>query len=153
MARKAKTAVKSAEKKTTELIKTAKKTTKKAAKTRVHPEKKIASKTEKNETVKKTSMAKKQNKTTSKKIYEETTPEKYFVLCDGRSIKNLKELALMMDEIEDHIFHHHVTHDRHDFSQWVYDVFKETDLAEQMRQASNRKDTQFVVFRHLVRKI
>ena len=43
-------------------------------------------------------------------------PEKYFFLADGRILKNLRELALRLDEFSDELFRSHVNPDKNDFA-------------------------------------
>jgi hypothetical protein len=81
-------------------------------------------------------------------------PEKQvFVLCNGKPVKNIRELADVMDEIEDHVFSHHVTHDRNDFANWVNDVFKDVELATELANAKDKRHFQLVIYKHLTKKL
>ena len=49
------------------------------------------------------------------KVRKNAAPDRVFVLVNGKRVKNVKELADVMDKIEDYVFNHHVTEDRNDF--------------------------------------
>jgi len=57
-------------------------------------------------------------------------PEHYFILQDGRSIKNLEELIAVLKTIDQKLFEYHVTDSKNDFSNWIRYVFKSKRLAE-----------------------
>ena len=82
-----------------------------------------------------------------------TSPDKYFILCNGKRLKNIKELAEVMEEIEDHVFSHHVTHDKNDFARWVHDVFEDTDLAQKLAGVKDKRHVQFIIYKHITHKL
>jgi len=75
------------------------------------------------------------------------TPDKYFVLCDGRKVKSGKELADILQSINDDMFKYHVTDTKNDFANWINDVFGESDLAKKMKTIKNRLDTSIELYR------
>lgn len=75
--------------------------------------------------------------------------DKYFVLANGQPVKNVAELAAILDQIEDHVFHHHVSTDRNDFHNWVKDVFEDVELARKIAGISDKKHLQLVIYRHM----
>ncbi|RLE42880.1 hypothetical protein DRJ48_02445 [Candidatus Woesearchaeota archaeon] len=79
-------------------------------------------------------------------------PEKYFYLEDGGIIKNIRELALRLDEISDSVFQRHVNQDKNDFANWIEFVFKEKNLAKQLRGVMDKKQFQIVLLKHFVRR-
>jgi len=79
--------------------------------------------------------------------------ENYFVLCNGMPVKNVKELADLMDQIEDHVFNHHVRPDQNDFSKWVKEIFNDVELAEKMAGAKDKKHMQLVIYKHIAHKL
>ena len=93
---------------------------------------------------------KNQNK---KALKKGTSPDKYFILCNGKRLKNIKELAEVMEEIEDHVFNHHVTHDKNDFARWVHDVFEDTDLAQKLAGVKDKRHVQFIIYKHITHKL
>ena len=78
-------------------------------------------------------------------------PEKYFYLEDGGVFKNIKELALRLDEVSDEVFRSHVNESKNDFANWVEHVFKEKELAEKLRGILDKKDFQIELLKHLVK--
>ncbi len=66
-------------------------------------------------------------------------PEKYFWLCDGQVLKNLKELAVALEKMNNDVFKDHVSGEKNDFALWVKDVFGEQKLATALRRAKTAK--------------
>jgi len=79
----------------------------------------------------------------------EVTPDKYFVMCDGRRIKNVKELADILQLINDDMFKYHVTDTKNDFSNWINDVFGEPELAKKIKTVRNRLETSIEMYRFM----
>lgn len=78
----------------------------------------------------------------TKKTKQKTTdvsPEKSFWLCDGRVFKNLKELGLALEKMNEGIWKYHVTKEKNDFANWIENVFSEKKLALEIRKAKNAK--------------
>jgi hypothetical protein len=89
----------------------------------------------------------------AKRTIQQAPAEHYFVLVDGRVLRNIKELADIMDDMADHVFQHHVNWERNDFAKWAEDVFKDMELADKLRKASGKQHTQIVIYRHLLDKL
>jgi hypothetical protein len=113
-------------------------------------EKMTAKKTE----VKKTN--KKETKTITKKKEKrrptEAKPEHYFILVTGVPLKNLRELASSLENMNDWVFNHHVSDSRNDFSNWVKDVLEEHELSEEIKSIRHMKDMEIRILKHLVNK-
>ena len=86
-------------------------------------------------------------------LYVEVTPDKYFVLCDGRKIKSGKELADTLQSISDDMFKYHVTDTKNDFANWINDVFGEPDLAKKIRTIRNKMEVSVELYRHMFDKL
>jgi hypothetical protein len=86
-------------------------------------------------------------------IKREAPQENYFILCNGKPIRNIRELADIMDELEDHVFSHHVRPEHNDFAAWVKDVFKDVELAEKLSGANDKKHFQLVLYKHIAHKL
>ena len=82
-------------------------------------------------------------------LTREVPGEKYFILANGQPVKNVAELASLLDQLEDRVFHHHVTPDRNDFHNWVKDVFEDVELARKMLNISDKKHLQLVIYKHM----
>ncbi len=79
--------------------------------------------------------------------------DKCFVLADGKVISSLKELALELDKMGDHIFYYHVNDSRNDFSNWIRDVIKEMELAEKVMDVKEKHDFQLHLLKHIVKLV
>jgi len=86
-------------------------------------------------------------------IKKDAPQEHYFVLCNGRTVKNIKELADVMEELEDQVFNYHVTPEKNDFATWIKDIFKEIELAEKLAGAKDKKHIQLVLYKHITHKL
>jgi hypothetical protein len=107
-----------------------------------HP--KVAKTTEKKERVSKIENSK-------KAILKDAPEENCFILCNGERVKNVKELADILEVLSDDVFNHHVTFDRNDFSNWISDVFKDEDLAVALAGVKDKKDTRIVMYKHIIK--
>jgi hypothetical protein len=82
-------------------------------------------------------------------LTREIPGDKYFVLANGQPVRNVAELAAILDQLEDHIFHHHVTADRNDFHNWIRDVFEDVELAGKVAGVNDKRHLQLVIYRHI----
>ena len=133
-----------------------KKNVKRKPKTKKKVKRKNASK------LKKTPKPKVKKKTKKKKItrrYSKTSkfvkdvsPNKQFVLCNGERLRNIKQLALAVDKLDDGVFQYHVTAWKNDFAKWVYDVFKEAKLAKTIGKIKNKKEMRKTIYNHFGEK-
>lgn len=96
---------------------------------------------------------KKKNSSKLDAVFLQLSPEKYFILCDGRTIKDYKELAAILETIGDDIFYYHVTSERNDFANWIRDVFGEEELAERIRNTKSRHEMIALLYKHLFEKL
>jgi len=83
------------------------------------------------------------------RLFGEVKPENYFVLCDGRVIKEYKELAKLLETVSDDIFYYHVTSERNDFANWVNDIFKEEELANGLRSSKSKIEMIALLYKRL----
>jgi hypothetical protein len=82
-------------------------------------------------------------------LTREVPAHQYFVLANGQPVKHVAELASILDQLEDHVFRHHVTPDRNDFHSWIKDVFQDVDLARKTLGIDDKRHLQLVIYRHL----
>ena len=85
------------------------------------------------------------------KILDDAKPEFYFKLIDGSEIKNLLELADSLHSMSDDSFYYHVNGKRNDFSNWIKDIFKENDLADNVAGLNSRLEAEICILRFLVK--
>lgn len=83
----------------------------------------------------------------------DTKPEFYFKLVDGNRIKNLYALANAMEKMPDWVFYHHSNQQRNDFSNWIWDIFRQKRLAEDMSKAQSRLEAQVTLLKHIVSRL
>jgi hypothetical protein len=86
-------------------------------------------------------------------IIRKLDPKFYFYLSDGRPLKSLLELADAIEEMDDDVFHHHVSQDMDDFAKWVSDVFQDEELAIKLGRSKSRHTHQIAILKHLVRRL
>jgi len=101
-------------------------------------------------------MAKKKARKKAKKkanVLKRVKPEFYFVVVDGKKIKNLPELAIALDSMTEEVFSHHVTDERNDFANWVRDAIGEIELADKIMGIDSKTDTQLQLLKHIVKKV
>lgn len=87
------------------------------------------------------------------KILKDAPAEHYFILYDGEPVKNVKELADTLERIRDDIFYHHVNKERHDFANWVRDIFEDNELASELEQVQTKDHVRIAIYKHLVKKL
>jgi len=88
-----------------------------------------------------------------KKGIPQAPAEHFFVLVDGRVLRDYKELADLLEDMADHVYGHHVNNERNDFANWIGDVFSEKDLAEKVRKASGKHHAQVIIYRHILERL
>ena len=75
----------------------------------------------------------KEDKKLAEKILSDASSDKEFRFCNGLHIKNLHELLLAFETIEDDVYQFHANKEKNDFSNWVKDVFEDEELASNLR--------------------
>jgi len=86
------------------------------------------------------------------KLAQEVPEEKYFILANGKPVKHVKELAEVLEHLEDHVFNHHVNPEQNDFHLWVKEVFQDMQLAKKMLGVSDKKKLQLAIYKHAAEK-
>ena len=75
----------------------------------------------------------------------EIPEQQQFFLCSGQRLRNIEELAEVLDEMQKEIFEYHVNNERNDFHAWVKDVFHEDALASDLRDAGNARQMREII--------
>lgn len=125
-----------------------KNTRRKAKKKRGRPPKKKTRKRKTTKTAKRVARASRKPN-----VIRDAPEHSYFILCNGKPVKNIKELADILEDLEDQVFEHHVGPDKNDFAKWVEDIFKDIELAQKIADAKNKRNIQFVIYRHITHKL
>ena len=63
--------------------------------------------------------------------------EKEFRLNNGTKIKGLRELASILPKLDEETFAYHVNDEKNDFEKWIKDVFKNTTLADKIKDITS----------------
>jgi glycosidase len=82
---------------------------------------------------------------TMKLSLQDVAQDKLFWCHDGRLLKNLDELAAALQEMSDETYQHHVTGEKNDFSNWVWDVIGDATLAVELQRAISHNTAAEVV--------
>jgi hypothetical protein len=68
-----------------------------------------------------------------------SVPENYaFRCCDGRLIRNVRELGKTLAHMADESFYYHVNQNKNDFSKWVNDMIGDEKLARHLNRAGDK---------------
>ena len=86
-------------------------------------------------------------------IFGKAPEEKVFYLKDGRKLKSLVELTEALESMSEDVFRHHVNEARNDFSNWIKDVFKDEELAKDIKDIRDRTDAEIRLLKHFVKKL
>lgn len=88
------------------------------------------------------------------RIYDvrDVPDHEHFYFVNGHRVRNVKELAEIMDKIEHEVFDYHVNEHRNDFYNWVSVVFKDLELAEKLLGVTGPKHLQFTIYKHVADK-
>jgi hypothetical protein len=81
-------------------------------------------------------------------FFTDVPSDKHFWLHDGRTIKNLAELLIVLKEINPGLFNHHVNSERNDFANWVINVI-DVKTGEELLPIREKNDFQRAVEKKL----
>lgn len=87
-----------------------------------------------------------------KEVFERIPQENFFVLADGRRVEHYVTLAHLLEEMEEDLVRHHVNELRHDFANWINDVFSEEDLAKKIAVVHDPEKIRLLIYRHIIDK-
>lgn len=102
--------------------------------------------------MRRTTTAAKTSTLRKKKVFLQAKPEQHFRLVSGEELGHFVDLADKLATLQDEIFAHHVTDDRHDFATWIHDVFGDEELAVKLSTLRNKQDVRVAIYEHLVHK-
>jgi hypothetical protein len=89
-------------------------------------------------------------KQAAEKLLADVPAEKVFWCCDGRSLRNIRELGEALAEMTDDTFAFQANSCKNDFTDWVNDVIKDGKLARDLAKSQNRTQAASRVAGHLV---
>lgn len=74
-----------------------------------------------------------------KEVVKIISKDKWFYFTHGKHSSSIHELKEVVEEMKESDYAHHVNKHKSDFADWVEHVFKENELAQQMRATHNKK--------------
>ena len=78
-------------------------------------------------------------------LSEKISPKHYFYLKDGQIIKSLREIPVVLRNVDEYIFEKHVSENKNDFADWIEHVFGLNELANRISDIKTKQE--------LIRKI
>lgn len=72
-------------------------------------------------------------------LLKEVLSRNQFWVADGRSLKNLEDLALALQDMDETTFRQHVNKHKNDFHSWVRDVHQDKKLAGTLLKIKQKK--------------
>ena len=76
------------------------------------------------------------------RLLSDVHDDEHFRTVDGKTLKSVRELVLLLETYRDEHFQHHVNEHRNDFAQWVEFSVKDPKLAERVRAATSAPEIQ-----------
>lgn len=73
-------------------------------------------------------------------LFRNVKPEEYFYMHNGVVIKNLHDLVDILEIIDEETFNFHVKHTKNDFSDWIRHIFKDTILADKIKNTKTKME-------------
>jgi len=77
----------------------------------------------------------------AERILSDVKPEQCFWVHNGPIVRNLYELEKAMGHMDNGTFMHHAYNSRNDFANWVRDILKDGELAEDMLKVKSKDKT------------
>ena len=76
---------------------------------------------------------------------KDSPAENVFWLCDGRTLKNVKELLSALEDMNEGVFKYHVNDTKDDFANWIRDIFNDKQLAEALSKVKDKNNYTLVI--------
>lgn len=77
----------------------------------------------------------------AKKLLSNVPDHCTFRTCDGRVIRNVRDLGKTLAHMADETFRYHANQQKNDFSQWVRDTIQDEKLARHLGRTTDRQQT------------
>jgi len=71
--------------------------------------------------------------------------EKYFLLHNGQTIKDIFELSKALGNMPEDIFRYHVNENKNDFSNWIRDAVQNKELADKVQNVKDMKQMKQII--------
>ncbi|MBI2671154.1 hypothetical protein HYX18_04230 [Candidatus Woesearchaeota archaeon] len=73
------------------------------------------------------------------RILQNVSEDKAFWVSNGAVLRNLHDLAQVLETINHENYNHHVNYEKNDFSNWLRDVVRDEILAKEIIHARNKE--------------
>ncbi len=80
------------------------------------------------------------SKINHKKLSKKCQDENVFYVCNGSVLSSINELLSELENMDEDAFRHHVNESKNDFSNWIHDIFREADLADKIRNVTDKNE-------------
>ncbi|MAE12942.1 hypothetical protein CMO92_00110 [Candidatus Woesearchaeota archaeon] len=82
-------------------------------------------------------------------MQQNISPEHYFYLHKDGILKNYEDLFSALQDMDEHVFRHHVNEHKNDFALWAKDVFEDVGFARKLERTKDQSQTLRIVFTRL----
>lgn len=79
------------------------------------------------------------NKENAKNILSNVPENKVFWLNDGRILRNLHDLSVVLGNLNEEAFEYHVNKEKNDFKNWINDVIGDKELANDISKTKSKE--------------
>ncbi|MEK6947449.1 MAG: DUF5752 family protein [Nanoarchaeota archaeon] len=73
------------------------------------------------------------------RILADVKPEQCFWVNNGPIIRNLQEMADTLSYMKNETFKHHVNEEKNDIANWVKDVLRDEELADEIKRFTSKE--------------
>lgn len=86
-----------------------------------------------------------------KSLWEKTVSEnESFYTLDKKKLNSIISLVKELEDMDEHVYHHHVSFQNNDFANWLEGVFELHDLATVLRESHTREETQLLLLKYII---
>jgi hypothetical protein len=83
------------------------------------------------------------------RLLSDVHDNEHFRTVDGRTLRSVRELVLLLETFQDEHFRHHVNEHRNDFAAWIEHSVGDATLADRIKNARSRQDIQRAIAHRL----
>lgn len=87
----------------------------------------------------------------SRILEEAEAPEEVFITSNGRVLRNLWELEEFLRNADEETFSNHVSDEKNDFAEWVWEIIQDFELAKILAECEKRQEMAKHVKKRLVK--
>ena len=76
----------------------------------------------------------------AEKLLADVPEERSFWCSDGRVFRNIRDLSDGLTNMSDETFNYHSNDEKHDFSNWLFDIVEDEKLAKDLSNSITRRE-------------